>query len=245
MKNFKLVIEYDGTRYHGWQRQKKDRTIQGEIERALLTITGRKISLIGSGRTDSGVHALGQTANFKCDTHHGVDVFFSALNALLADDIIVKSCEAVDNNFHARYSAKSKTYQYRIYNNPLPKAIGRQYAWFIRRPLNIEAMDKAGKFLSGRHDFKSFEGAGSPRSSTKRTVTKAEIRYSEDNYIVFKIEANGFLRFMVRNIVGTLVEIGLGKRNAGEMKSILRKCDRSLAGATAPAHGLFLVNVTY
>ncbi len=245
MKNFKLVIEYDGTNYHGWQRQKKDRTIQGEIEQALLTISGHKITLIGSGRTDKGVHALGQTANFKCETHLGPDVFFRALNALLSDDIVIKSCETVDENFHARFNAKGKTYRYWIDNNALPKAIGRQYVWFIRHPLNYNAMNAAVQYLTGTHDFKAFEAAGSPRSSSERTVTRAEIIHSRNNHILFEIEANGFLRFMVRNIVGTLSEIGLGKRNADEIKTILLSCDRSQAGATAPAQGLFLVKVEY
>lgn len=245
MKNFKLVIEYDGTGYHGWQRQKKERTIQGEIEQALFTISGRKITLTGSGRTDSGVHALGQTANFKCDTHLGPDVFFKALNGLLPDDIVIKSCESVGKNFHARFNAKRKIYRYWIYNHPLPKAIGRRYVWFIRRPLNYNAMNRAIKFLPGTHDFKAFEAAGSPRSGTERTVTRAEILHLKNDHVFFEIEANGFLRFMVRNIVGTLIEIGLGKRNADEMEHIMRSCDRSRAGITAPAHGLFLIKVEY
>ncbi len=245
MKNFKLIIEYDGTCYHGWQRQKTEQTIQGEIEQALFTISGLKITLTGSGRTDSGVHALGQTANFKCDTHLGPDVFFKALNALLPDDIVIKSCEMVDENFHARFNAKSKTYRYWIYNHSIPKAVGRQYAWFIRHPLNYDAMNMAARLLSGTHDFKAFEASGSPRSGTERTVTKAEMIRSTNHYVCFEIEANGFLRFMVRNIVGTLAEIGLGKRTADEIKDILRSCDRSKAGVTAPAHGLFLIRVEY
>ena len=245
IKNFKITIEYDGTRYHGWQRQKKDRTIQEEIEKAVLTITDQKVSLTGSGRTDAGVHAYAQVANFKCETHLGSQDLFGGLNSLTADDIVIRGCEEVAASFHARYDVKSKTYVYKILNRPNPAAIGRQYAWHIRKKMNLEALRAASAHLIGSHDFKAFEGAGSPRAHTTRSVFKASLAEEQDGYLAFEIEADGFLRFMVRNIVGTLVDVGLGKISPADFKGILESKDRDRAGATAPAHGLFLKNVTY
>jgi tRNA pseudouridine38-40 synthase len=245
IKNVKLTIEYDGTHYHGWQRQKSDPTFQAEIEKAISTIMGHSITVIGSGRTDAGVHALGQVANFKCDTRLGSQELLNGLNALLPDCMVIRSCEEVDENFHARYDVKSKTYQYRILNRNLPIAIQRQYVWHIRRHLNAGAMRQACSHLVGRHDFKAFEGTGSPRSHSKRQVFKADIIRQNEDYLIFEIEADGFLRFMVRNIVGTLVEVGRGKISPGDFKDILLSQDRSRAGATAPAQGLFLIEVKY
>jgi tRNA pseudouridine38-40 synthase len=245
LKNFKLTIEYDGTFYHGWQRQKSDPTFQAEIENAISTMMGHSITVIGSGRTDAGVHALGQVANFKCDTRLRPQELLNGLNALLPDCMVIRSCEEVDENFHARYDVKRKTYQYRILNRYLPIAIQRQYAWHIRRRLDIGAMRQASNHLVGRHDFKAFEGTGSPRSHSKRQVFKADIIRKNEDYLIFEIEADGFLRFMVRNIVGTLVEVGTSKISPGDFKDILLSEDRSRAGATAPAQGLFLLEVKY
>ena len=245
LKNFKITIEYDGTSYHGWQRQKTDRTIQEEIEKAVLTITGQQVSLTGSGRTDAGVHAYAQVANFKCETNLGPQDLFRGLNSLTADDIVIKGCEEVDASFHARYDVKSKIYVYKVKNRPDPAAIGRQYAWHIRKDLNLDAMRAASAHLIGSHDFKAFEGAGSPRAHTTRSVFKARLVEEPDGYLAFEIEADGFLRFMVRNIVGTLVDVGLGKISPADFKGILESKDRDQAGATAPAHGLFLKNVNY
>ncbi|UCD78028.1 MAG: tRNA pseudouridine(38-40) synthase TruA [Desulfobacterales bacterium] len=243
--NFKIIIEYDGTRYHGWQRQREDRTIQQEIEIALSTMTARQITLNGSGRTDAGAHALGQVANFRCETDLSPEVFQKGLNSLLPDDIVIKDCRLVDESFHARYDVKGKVYHYRILNRQVPTAIGRQYAWYIRRKLDTAAMRSAISHIIGSHDFKSFEATGSPRSHTTRNVMAAEIIENTGGSIIFKIEADGFLRYMVRNIVGTLVDVGLGKISADEFKKILESKDRSQAGATAPAHGLFLMEVKY
>ena len=245
IKNFKITIEYDGTCYHGWQRQKTDRTIQEEIEKAVLTITGQQVSLTGSGRTDAGVHAYGQVANFKCETSLGSQDLFRGLNSLTDADIVIRGCEEVDASFHARYDVKSKTYVYKILNRPDPAAIGRQYAWHIRKELNLEAMRTSSAHLIGSLDFKAFEGAGSPRAHTTRTVFKASLVEDPDGYLAFEIEADGFLRFMVRNIVGTLVDVGLDKISPADFKGILESKDRDQAGATAPAHGLFLTNVNY
>jgi tRNA pseudouridine38-40 synthase len=243
--NFKIIIEYDGTNYHGWQRQKDDRTIQQEIEKALSTMTVGQVSLNGSGRTDAGVHAFGQVANFLCQTDLSAAVFQKGLNSILPDDIVIKDCRLVDEDFHARYDVKSKIYHYQILNRKLPSALGRQYAWFIRRKLETGAMRSAISHITGSHDFKSFEGTGSPRSHTTRNILAADLTEHKDGSLIFKIEADGFLKYMVRNIVGTLVDVGLSKITPAEFKGILESKDRSKAGATAPPYGLFLVEVKY
>lgn len=245
LSNFKLIIEYDGTEYQGWQRQKNGCTIQEVIENAINIMTGKKVSLTGSGRTDAGVHALAQTANFHCNTELGPEMFQKGLNSLVPDNIVIKECCLVDDKFHARYDAKSKTYRYKILNQRLNSAISRRYVWHIRKTLDLEAMRSAIRYILGTHDFKAFEGSGSPRSSTIRTVINATLVEADQNNLSFQIEANGFLRYMVRNIVGTLVEVGLGKITSDDFKTILLSRDRNCAGATAPPHGLFLVNVKY
>jgi len=244
-KNIKITIEYDGTDYHGWQRQRDDPTIQGEIEKALLTMTGKRITLTGAGRTDAGVHAFGQVANFHCDAEWMPEVFHRGLNRLLPDDIVIKACRQVDESFHARYDVKSKIYHYRILNRPIPAAIGRHYAWFIPRPLDPTAMRSAMASMLGSQDFKAFEGSGSPRAHTIRHVIAAALNPGDRGHMIFSIEADGFLRFMVRNIVGTLVAIGLGKVTPDGFRQILNSKDRRNAGVTAPAHGLFLMEVKY
>ncbi len=244
-KNFKLTIEYDGTAFSGWQIQKNSRTIQGEIEKAIFVMTKQKIILTGAGRTDAGVHALAQVANFICDTDLEPDSFFRGLNSLLPDDIVIKNCEYIYDKFHSRYDAKGKIYRYKILNTKLPTAIGRNYVWFIKKPLDFNSMKEAVFFLIGTKDFKSFEGSGSPRKSTIRKVTRAELTQEKDNIIQFEIEADGYLRFMVRNIVGTLVSVGLGKLEPSDIKKILDSKDRRNASTTAPPNGLFLVKVRY
>jgi tRNA pseudouridine38-40 synthase len=245
MQNFKITIEYDGSAYHGWQRQATDRTIQGDIENALKTMTGDPITLTGSGRTDAGVHALNQAANFRCETSLTPDVFLNGLNSLLPEDIVVTSCEVVPEKFHARYDVKSKVYHYRILNRMLPAAVCRQYAWHIRNKLDLNAMQVALRCIIGTHDFKAFEGSGSPRASSVRCIINADLSKTDDDYLVLKIKGDGFLKFMVRNIVGTLVDVGLNKITPDGFKRILASKDRNLAGITAPAHGLFLMEVKY
>ena len=244
-KNFKLTIEYDGSRYHGWQRQKTDRSIQDEIEKALAKMTSSQMTLIGSGRTDAGVHAAGQVANFKCDTQLTPEAFYNGLNSLLPEDIIITDCALVATEFHARYDARSKIYQYKILNRSVPAAIGRQYQWFIRKALDRKAMRSAMDHIVGRHDFKAFEGTGSPKQDTIRNVSSAKLILHADELLIFRIEADGFLRYMVRNIVGTLVDVGLGKITSADFKQILDSKDRSQAGATAPPQGLTLIRVIY
>ena len=221
MPTFKLIIEYDGTAYHGWQRQKTDPTIQ------------------------AGVHALGQAAHFRADTRIDPQAFLKGLNRLLPADIVIRECAIAPDDFHARFHVRAKHYRYRILNRPLPAAIGRHYAWHIRRPLEITPMNRAAAVLCGTHDFKAFEGTGSPRASTLRTIQRAEMSAAANGHLIFDIEGNGFLRFMVRNIVGTLVEIGGGKRPAADMPALLAGRDRSRVGATAPACGLCLMKVSY
>jgi tRNA pseudouridine38-40 synthase len=245
LNNFRLTIEYDGTAYNGWQRQKTGCTIQGEIEKAISVMTRHKVTLTGAGRTDAGVHARGQVANFVCDTMLEPGVFIKGLNSLLPGDIIIKDCVPAHQKFHSRYDAKSKIYNYRILNREIPSAIGRHYTWFIRKKIDVDAMQKAAFHLVGTHDFKAFEGTGSPRKSTIRCVLRAEVLLKKDDLIVFEIEADGFLRFMVRNIVGTLVCVGLGKLKSDDFNGILESRDRGNAGITAPPQGLFLVEVKY
>ncbi len=245
MQNFKLTIEYDGTRYHGWQKQKNARTIQETIESAIAVMVKASVRLIGSGRTDAGVHALGQVANFRCRAGIPARAFVAGLNSLLPNDIVIRSCESVDARFHSQYDARYKTYRYRILNSPIPSAICRQYAWFVPRELDVRAMQAAAGHLVGTHDFKSFEGSGSPRSHTTRTVSAARVYREQPENICFEISASGFLRFMVRNIVGTLADAGRKKITPDEFKQILLSGNRSCAGDTAPPQGLFLLRVTY
>lgn len=241
---FKLLIEYDGTNYHGWQIQPSDASIQNEIQKILSLITQEDIHVNGSGRTDAGVHALGQVANFESTTSITPEKIQTALNKMLPSDIVIRQCHYVNEKFHARFSAKRKTYQYRILNSFLPVAINRHYSWHIHKKINIEAMQQAANFLVGEKDFKAFEGVGSPRKSTVRTIHKAMIS-KEGDMVLFDITGSGFLKFMVRNITGTLVDVGTAKLTPGEFKSILQSRDRKNAGATAPPQGLFLKHVEY
>jgi len=245
MGTFKLVISYDGSAYHGWQRQKKDRTIQAEVEQALITMTGSCIRVMGSGRTDAGVHAMGQVVSFQSDAGLVPEIYCKGLNSLLPDDILVLSCNCMHSAFHARYDARSKRYQYRILNRELPSIMERHFVWHIKRKLNLAAMQTAAAYFIGRHDFKAFEGTGSPRSTSVREVFRAEVQSTAKDRILFDIEADGFLRYMVRNIVGTLVDVGKGKIIAETVAEILDSKDRGQAGATAPARVLFLMSVRY
>ena len=244
-KTFKLIIEYDGSDFHGWQRQKEDRTVQETIEQALAVMTREKVTVIGSGRTDAGVHALGQVAGFKTRSRLDASVFLSGLNSLLPGDVVVRGCKQMSDTFHARFDVMSKRYRYHILNRPIAPAIGRQFVWHIRKPLDTVAMTDAAIVMLGTHDFKAFEGTGSPREHSIRTVTDSTVKETGGGNLTYDIEANGFLRFMVRNIVGTLVDVGVGKIDKQDVQAILQSKDRSRAGATAPPQGLFLMNVLY
>ena len=244
-KTFKLIIEYDGSAFHGWQRQKKDRTVQETIEKALAVMTREKVTVVGSGRTDAGVHALGQVACFRTRSRLDAEVFVNGLNSLLPGDVVVRACYRMPDSFHARFDVTAKHYRYHILNRSIAPAIGRQFVWHIRKPLDTAAMSQAARMLIGTHDFKAFEGTGSPRDHTVRTVTDSTVTATGGGNLTYDIKANGFLRYMVRNISGTLVEVGLGKRSVPDIQEILLSKDRSQAGATAPPHGLFLMDVVY
>ena len=248
MINIKLTIEYEGTKYYGWQRQKGLLTIQGILEEKISQITQEKISLNGSGRTDAGVHALGQVANFKTNSSIPLPELPFILNRMLPLDIRIKKAEKVDNNFHARYSAVSKIYHYYVLNsnqnnNYLPIFL-RNYVYCVYKNLNLEEMKKAGKFLEGEHDFTSFACSGSRISNWERTIKDINTTRKGDIFC-FHLEADAFLYKMARTIVGTLLEVGKGNISYLEIKKILEAKNRKMAGKTVPAKGLFLMKVKY
>ncbi len=246
MTKFMAVVEYDGTAYHGWQLQKAIPTVQGSIESALGRILGTPTRVHGSGRTDAGVHALGQVAHFSANWSRPVEELKKGCNALLPPDIIVRRLGPVSEDFHARHSAHSKTYLYKILNFPLRSPLSRLYSWHVPYELDLAAMDRASEYLIGTHDFSTF---GSLTDGTPSTVRRMmEAGWSRDEalgLICFTICGTGFLRYMVRSIVGTLVQVGAGKVSVPEFEAVLRYCDRSRSGPAAPPHGLYLQSVTY
>lgn len=245
MRNIKLTIEYDGTGYHGWQIQPNARTVQGTLEEKISTITGEKISLVASGRTDAGVHALGQVANFKTESRIPLSALKRGVNSLLPNDIAVKRAEGVKEGFHARFSAKSKLYEYRILNSPVPSPIERNFSWHVFRGLDVGKMSAAAQVLLGKHDFSSFRSAQSDNLNPVRTLMEVKIGRKRNQIIVIRMRADAFLKQMVRNIVGSLVDVGKGKTDPAYFKEVLEARDRARAGMTAPPHGLFLVEVDY
>jgi tRNA pseudouridine38-40 synthase len=251
MPNIKLVIEYDGSRYHGWQRQPNLPTIQGALETALATIAKQRPTVIGAGRTDAGVHAQGQVANFNVNARLPSDAWMRALNSLLPEDIVVVSAQKVSSRFHARFSAVGKIYRYRILNRRYSPAIGRQYIWTVYNPLDIRRMKSAAKHLLGKHDFRSFRGSdpSEGRARGKKKSAVCHIRRLDlakrHDHLVITIEADRFLQQMVRTIVGTLVEVGKGRLSPREIPLLLEKKDRRFGGPTAPPQGLCLVKVFY
>jgi len=245
IKNYKITIEYDGTSFFGWQRQNDKITIQGEIEKTLTTMLNHDIKIHGSGRTDAGVHALGQVAHFQADTKISPTQLKKGMNSLIKNPIVIKDCVIIESSFHARYSVVSKEYRYYILNQHDPSAINRFYKWHIRSTLDVKVMNKCCKAITGIFDFKSFENSGSPRSSTQREVFFSAFETLPDNTLVFKISANGFLKYMVRNLVGTIVLVGLNKITFEDFIAVFKAKDRTKAGATAPAQGLFLEKVNY
>ncbi len=245
MRTVKLTLAYDGTEFVGWQRQENGVSIQGAIEDALGDIEGAPVTLHGAGRTDAGVHAIAQVASARINATLDDETLTRALNAHLPGAVRVTRVETVDDDFHARFSATGKSYEYRIWNGPSVPPFIRLYAWHIPEPLNIEAMQQAARAIVGEHDFAGFRSAQSVNQSTVRRVTHADWKVPEPALLVFEISGTGFLRHMVRSLVGTLVEIGRGQRSIGEMAALLAAPDRSAAGRTAPPHGLFLVKVCY
>ena len=244
-KNIMLVLEYDGTRYHGWQRQKKDPTIQAILEDCIEMMTKESITLIGSGRTDAGVHALHQVCNFNTKTTIDPESIQKGLNSLLPDDIFIKKADYAPLDFHSRYSAKSKIYEYRIWARHEPNTFLRGLVWHIREILDVQSMKDCMALLVGRHDFSSFKSTGSGSRDPNRDMLKAELHGSEEGILSFTFEANGFLRHMVRNIVGTIVDVGRGRVQLDEFKEIFQSKNRQMAGIKAPPQGLFLKMVKY
>jgi tRNA pseudouridine38-40 synthase len=244
-KNIKLAITYDGTGYFGWQRQLNKPTIQGTIEKKIKIMVGKSVSLIASGRTDAGVHALHQVANFRVSSTITPLIFLKGLNSLLPDSIIIKEAEYVPIDFHARYNAKSKVYEYRVDNERLQSPFLRHYAWHISRLLDLQAMEECLEIIKGAHNFSSFFSAGDGKIDPVRNMIQAELEIRKGNLLSFNFEANGFLRHMVRNIMGTIVKAGLGEISIARFSEILESKDRQKAGAKAPAGGLYLKDVRY
>lgn len=242
--HFKLILEYDGTNYHGWQLQKNAVTIQGTLETALSQIFGDPIRVRVAGRTDTGVHALGQVASFKTEKlidHYRLQ---RALNGLLPNDIVVKHVEEVTENFNPRFDALSRTYRYQIWNHRWPSAIWARYSWHVSLPLNVDAMNRAATLFIGDHDFSSFQGSDWVEHSPQRTVLHSVVR-TDGEFLVYDVEGRSFLRHMVRNIVGTLVDVGRGAISVEDFATIFAAHDRARAGVNAPPQGLFLVTITY
>jgi tRNA pseudouridine38-40 synthase len=278
MPTFKITLAYDGTDFVGWQRQATGTSIQGLLEAALRKLDARAVTVIGAGRTDAGVHALGQVASFSLERDIDADVLVRALNARLPASVRVWSARPVPSTFHARFAARAKSYRYHIWNGPVLSPFDRQYAWHIAGALDVAAMSEAARRLEGRHDFAAFQGTGSEVATTERTImvsrivaptgfdlrvphvlrggaldTRCDLRvpvlcggeFPRGALITYEITGDGFLRHMVRNIVGTLVDIGLGRRTPESVDAVLAARDRSAAGPTAPARGLLLVAVDY
>lgn len=245
MRNIKLIIEYDGKDFNGWQKQPNKLNIQGEIEKAIEKITGEKVELIASGRTDAGVHALGQVANFKTHSKIAIEKIPIAINSNLKKSILIKSAEEVDDRFHSRLTCKRKTYRYIINNSSMGTAIYRNLETHIPVKLNVLNMRKAIKFFEGEHDFKAFRASGTSNKSSIRKIYKAEIIEKENNRIYIELTGNGFLYNMVRIISGTLVDVGLGKISPEYVVEIINSKDRCKAGKTLQPQGLYLVKVEY
>ena len=245
MRNIKITIEYDGKDFNGWQKQPEKLNIQGEIERAIEIITKEKVNLIGSGRTDAGVNALNQIANFKIENDIPIEKIPYALNSQLKKSIRVKKAEVVDDRFNSRYNAKKKTYIYTINNSEQGTAIYRYMQYHYPIKLDENKMNEAAKYFIGEHDFKAFKASGTSSKSSVRTIYKAEIYQQKDNRLWIELTGNGFLYNMVRIIVGTLVEVGLGKIEPNEIPKIIEDGKRENAGKTLPPNGLYLVKVEY
>jgi len=243
-KTIRLVIEYVGTNYCGWQFQPNGISIQEVLETCLERITGEKPRVVGSGRTDAGVHAEGQVAHFQTTSRLRGPEFQRALNGILPPDIVIRESSREPASFHARFSQTGKRYRYVILNRSFPSALRRPYVWFLPHPFNLEAMREATRYLVGEHDFASFQAAKSRVQNRVRVLTLLDIQRQDDD-LVFVFEGNGFLKHMIRIMVGTLVEVGLGKKTPARMKEILEARDRKKAGRTAPAQGLFLERVYY
>lgn len=248
--NFKLLIQYDGTEFHGWQVQENDRTIQGELERVIGTLEDAPVHVAGSGRTDAGVHAEGQVANVNIRRAFTPERLRLAINGNLWRDIRIMGVERVADDFHARFSAVGKTYVYRIVNAPVMSPFWRRFAHHESRPLDVARMTEAARLMLGEHDWTAFSSAQADGENRVRTISELEIgtvwdARANSSLIEIRISANGFLRYMVRSLVGTLIEVGRGEKDSDTIQTAIITGDRNLAGQTAPAHGLTLHKVYY
>lgn len=245
MKNYKITVAYDGTRYKGWQvLGSTDATIQGKLQRVLSTLAGHPVEVIGSGRTDAGVHAKGQVANFHIDEHFSISELMDAFCQYLPEDIAVTEIREVDGRFHSRYQALEKTYSYRIRTSPVPDVFGRRFVYQYGKPLEVSRMKQAAQYLTGTHDFASFCGNKHMKKSTVRTIFSIDFLQKDDE-IEIRYRGNGFLQNMVRILTGTLIEVGRGERTPESMQKLLEIKRRQEAGYTAPPQGLRLENVVY
>lgn len=246
MATLRLTLEYDGTGFEGWQAQPAGRrTVQGVLEAALRSVSGRPVRAVGAGRTDAGVHAEGQVASLELSTRLGPETLLRAIDARLPLDLAVRELAPAPPGFHARRDATAKLYRYRIWNGPVRSPLRARYALHVPRPLDAEAMRRAAALLRGRHDFASFQAAGSGVATTVRSLPRLELLGRSGGELALEVEGSGFLRHMVRNLVGTLLEVGRGRRDPEGMSALLAARDRRRAGPTAPAHGLTLVRVDY
>ena len=248
--NYKLLIQYDGTDFHGWQVQENDRTIQGELERVIGMIADSQVGVVGSGRTDAGVHAEGQVANVHLNGKFTPEKLKHAINGNLWRDIRIMKAEKVPDEFHARFSAKRKTYVYRVVNAPVMSPFWRRFAHHETRPLDVARMNDAARLFLGEHDWTAFASAKSDGETRLRNIIDFSVEShwsdtAQGAMIEFRITANGFLRYMVRSIVGTMLEVGRGEKDADIIQTAIVTGDRSLAGQTAPAGGLTLLRVDY
>lgn len=244
IRNIKLTIEYDGSLYYGWQTQPKGITIQSILQTALSKIVNEPVLLTAAGRTDSGVHAFGQVANFKTTSSIPLKNLIQAVNTLLPRDIVVKQANEVNEIFNAQRDAQWRIYQYRILNRSIPSAFEHRYTYFYPHSLNIRSMQIAAKYFLGNHDFSAFNASAKQARHSIRTVKKVSIRRKND-CIIFTIQANGFLHHMVRIIIGTLIDVGRGKIEPNRIQTILQSKQRKLGGMTVPPQGLFLIEVKY
>ncbi len=244
MQNFRIIIAYDGSRYHGWQRLKNEQTIQGKIEAVLSEMVGHQVEIHGAGRTDAGVHARAQVAHFKIQTEYSPKEIAQYLNRYLPEDIAVTDCAYEEERFHARLNATGKRYVYRIWNSDVPDVFARKYLYRMEEPLDVEKMRQAAGELIGRHDFRAFCGNKKMKKSTVRTLYRAEVEQIGAE-VRMTFEATGFLQNMVRILAGTLMEVGLGKRLPDDVRHILESGVRAEAGITMPPQGLILDEVFY
>ena len=249
MRTFKITLSYDGTAFSGFQRQANARSVQAELEAALAPIEGKDVTVAGAGRTDAGVHALGQVASFRLTNPIDANDLFQALNARLAEDVRVLSAEEAPLGFHARFSARSKVYRYRISNTRVMSPFQRRFAWHISRRLDLGAMKDAARHLLGERDFSCFQAKSEKVKMTIRKITQSD--WTEEplagggRLLTYEIAGTGFLKYMVRNVIGTLIQVGDGRRSAASISELLVSRSRAAAGPTAPAKGLYLVRVDY